>query len=178
MFPSRRVLSARVSAFLDLLKQGFPKGTPDELAAYTGAIRCGLAPCRSRFISKHSACVLAYRDGTFLPRAVVDAHLDRIAALDGIIATYVTVHAAATRAAAAADAAERRFCEGTPLGPLDGIPVAVKDLVAIVCTPCVSGSPSMRGCVTKRDAPVIGRLRAQGAVLLGKVHMVEFALGG
>lgn len=129
-------------------------------------------PC----FSSATELAAGYRDGSLSPRAIVEAHLRRIAALDGTLGAYVSVHADAARTAA--DAAECRFHAGAPLGPLDGVPVAVKDLFAIAGTACAAGSPSLRWRVSGEDAAVIRRLRAGGAVLLGKVHTVEFALGG
>jgi aspartyl-tRNA(Asn)/glutamyl-tRNA(Gln) amidotransferase subunit A len=81
-------------------------------------------------------------------------------------------------ALAAARAAEQRFRDGAPLGPLDGVPIAVKDLVD------VAGFVTRRGSLTTvqhapvpQDAPSIAPLRRQGAVLFGKTTTHEFGLG-
>lgn len=118
----------------------------------------------------------AYRAGELTPVAVVEDHLARIAALDGALHAYVEVYGDTARAEARASAA--RFAEGRPRGPLDGVPVAVKDLIEIEGRVCTAGSAIRRGHVATRTAAVVERLAAAGAVVLGKVHTVEFAFGG
>ncbi|MFA7438691.1 amidase [Castellaniella sp.] len=107
---------------------------------------------------------------------LVDAYLARIAALDDTLHAYSEVYAEDARLAAqAADLARRA---GYPLGPLHGIPVAVKDLIEIegrITTAGCAAWGQRRSAVT---ATLIQRLLAQGMIILGKTHMVEFAYGG
>jgi aspartyl-tRNA(Asn)/glutamyl-tRNA(Gln) amidotransferase subunit A len=106
---------------------------------------------------------------------VVDAHLARIAALDGRVHAFVAVEADAARAAArAADTARAR---GTA-GALAGLPVAVKDIFAVVGLVRGNGSRAFADDPpAAADAPVVARLRAAGAVIVGTTHMHELAFG-
>lgn len=117
-----------------------------------------------------------YRAGRFSPRDVVTAHLGRIAALNDALHAYIDVYGG--EATAAANASAQRFENGEPLGPLDGVPVAIKDLVEIAGKVCTAGSAIRRDYIAPRTATIVQKLEAQGAVILGKVHTVEFALGG
>ncbi len=117
-----------------------------------------------------------YRAGRFSPVAVTEAHLARIAALDAVIHAFTEVFVDEARAAARA--AADRYAADAPRGPLDGVPVAVKDLIEIAGKACAAGSATRRGWIARTTAPVVTRLEAAGAVILGKTHTVEFALGG
>jgi aspartyl-tRNA(Asn)/glutamyl-tRNA(Gln) amidotransferase subunit A len=81
----------------------------------------------------------------------------------------------ARRQAVAADAA---FAAGSRLGPLQGIPVSVKDLYGVEGLPTFAGSPRELPPAWRREGWLVGRLRGQLAVLMGKSHTVEFAYGG
>ena len=109
------------------------------------------------------------------PVEVVEAHLDRIAALDGKLRAYLTVTGdaalASARAAAAAVAA------GETLGPLHGVPVALKDLYCTRGVRTTAGSKILADWVPGEDATVVSRLIGAGAVVLGKLNMHEFAYG-
>src|SRR5216684_284017 len=109
------------------------------------------------------------------PTQAARAYLDRVAALDPKVKAYMTV--TADRALAQAAAADARFQSGRPLGLLDGIPLAIKDVLCTrgVETTCVS--KILKGYLPPYDATVVTRLRAAGAVLLGKLNMDEFAMG-
>jgi aspartyl-tRNA(Asn)/glutamyl-tRNA(Gln) amidotransferase subunit A len=117
-----------------------------------------------------------YRTGRISPVEVVDAQLSRIAALDPSLHAYTEVFGDEARAAVAA--AARRHRAGEALGPLDGVPLALKDLIEIEGKACAAGSATRQGRVSERTAPVAARLVEAGAIILGKTHMVEFALGG
>ncbi len=117
----------------------------------------------------------AYRAGTLDPVAVTQACLARIDQLDGTYHAFITV--ARERALSDARASAARWREGRPLGPLDGIPVALKDNIQVAGMPCTGGSAALRDDVPAQDAPVQSRLAAAGAVLLGKLNMHEGALG-
>jgi aspartyl-tRNA(Asn)/glutamyl-tRNA(Gln) amidotransferase subunit A len=106
---------------------------------------------------------------------VTRAHLDRIAAEDGGLGAYLHVDPeAAVRAAEAVDAAR---ASGEQLGPLAGVPVALKDVVVTEGVPTTSGSRILEGWRPPYDATVAARLKAAGTVLLGKTNMDEFAMG-
>jgi aspartyl-tRNA(Asn)/glutamyl-tRNA(Gln) amidotransferase subunit A len=106
---------------------------------------------------------------------VTQAYLDRIAAEDLAIASYLHVDAeAALKQAAEVDAAR---AAGTELGPLAGVPVALKDVVVTEGVPTTSGSKILEGWLPPYDATVAARLKAAGTVLLGKTNMDEFAMG-
>src|SRR5262249_47843671 len=75
-----------------------------------------------------------------------------------------------------AAASTRRYQEGRPLSPLDGIPFVVKDQIDVAGMPTTNGSPG-RGRVATNDAAVVGRLRAAGALVVGKSAMHELGMG-
>jgi aspartyl-tRNA(Asn)/glutamyl-tRNA(Gln) amidotransferase subunit A len=102
------------------------------------------------------------------------AHLDRIAAVDGDVHAFLHVSANAIATAAAVDA---RRAAGEPLGPLAGVPVAIKDVLATQDMPSTSGSKILEGWVPPYDATVVARLRGADLVPLGKTNMDEFAMG-
>jgi aspartyl-tRNA(Asn)/glutamyl-tRNA(Gln) amidotransferase subunit A len=106
---------------------------------------------------------------------LVEAALGRIEALDGRLGAFVAVLADQARAEAAARDAER--AAGRPCGPLHGLPVAVKDLVDVAGVVTAAGSPKLAANLARRDAPVVARLRAAGAVVVGKTRTHEFAYG-
>jgi aspartyl-tRNA(Asn)/glutamyl-tRNA(Gln) amidotransferase subunit A len=102
------------------------------------------------------------------------AFLDRIAALDPRVNAYITV--AAESARADAEAADRAIAAGEA-GPLTGIPVSVKDVLCTRDLRTTCASRILENFVPPYDAGVVERLRAAGAVILGKVNMDEFAMG-
>ncbi|MBI2491532.1 MAG: amidase [Candidatus Rokubacteria bacterium] len=110
------------------------------------------------------------------PVFLVRAYLERIERWDGDLHAYVTV--CRTRALAEAEQAERAVARGEPLGPLHGIPFAVKDQFDTAGEPTTLGSRLLAGRVPSEDAAVVARLRAAGGILLGKLNLTEFALGG
>ena len=90
---------------------------------------------------------------------------------------FLTVYADAARAAA--DAADRRARAGASLGPLDGVVVSIKDLFDVAGEPTRAGSTILAEATpAAADAPVVRRLRAAGAVIVGKTNMSEFAFSG
>jgi aspartyl-tRNA(Asn)/glutamyl-tRNA(Gln) amidotransferase subunit A len=125
---------------------------------------------------------------------VVDAHLERIATLDGVepagevwsartadelaereVHAYLHVTAAAARAHASD--IDRRRATGEELGPLAGVPLALKDVLTMRGAPTTCGSRILEGWVPPYDATVTERLRAADVVVLGKTNMDEFAMG-
>ena len=106
---------------------------------------------------------------------LAQAHLDRIAEVDGELHAFL--HVDAEGALAAARAVDARRADGDPLGPLAGVPVAVKDVFTTEGVPTTCGSRILEGWRPPYDATVVRRLRAAGLVLLGKTNMDEFAMG-
>lgn len=86
-------------------------------------------------------------------------------------------HVAREQALEAARRVEAAARRGDPLGPLAGIPVAVKDNIEVAGMPMTAGTRHLARGVPRTDAPVCGRLRDAGAILLGKLHMSEWAIG-
>ncbi len=110
------------------------------------------------------------------PVDLVEAYLDRIARRDPKLQAFVEVYAEdARQAAQAADLAIR---SGHAVGPLHGIPVALKDLIEIEGRTVTGGSDAWRARKATRTATLAQRLIAQGMIVLGKTHTVEFAMGG
>jgi aspartyl-tRNA(Asn)/glutamyl-tRNA(Gln) amidotransferase subunit A len=109
------------------------------------------------------------------PVEAVRVHLDRIAVLDGDLRAYITV--CAEPALAAARQAEQALMTGEPLGPLHGVPYALKDLYDTAGIRTTGGSRIFADRVPATDATVTRRLAQAGAILLGKLNMVEFAYG-
>ena len=116
----------------------------------------------------------ALRAGKLTSVALVEAYLDRIARVDGELRAYLTVTADVARAQAA-EADVRR--QGGEDGPLLGLPFALKDLFTTAGITTTAGSRILSDYVPPDSATVYARLRAAGAVLLGKTNMDEFAMG-
>ncbi len=114
--------------------------------------------------------------GRLSPVALVQTALDRVARDDRELNVFRNV--AAERALEDARAIEDAARRGDPLGPLAGIPVALKDNIEVAGMPLTAGTRLYDGGVPERDAPVWERMRAAGAVLIGKLHMSEWAIGG
>lgn len=106
---------------------------------------------------------------------VTRAHLDRIAAVDDRVHAFL--HVDTDGALAAAGAVDERRAAGEELGPLAGVPVAVKDVLATRGVPTTVGSKILEGWRPPYDATIVQRLREAGTVMLGKTNMDEFAMG-
>lgn len=115
------------------------------------------------------------RSGKLSSVALTEAILDRITAIDPIIRSYVTV--TGKDAIQAAENADKRIRSGDYLGPLDGIPLAIKDLYDTAGIRTTSCSKVRENYVPTEDATSVAKLRAAGAVILGKVATHEFAFG-
>jgi aspartyl-tRNA(Asn)/glutamyl-tRNA(Gln) amidotransferase subunit A len=105
---------------------------------------------------------------------VTQAHLDRIAAVDGDIHAFLHLNEHALETAAGIDKQRKA---GDELGPLAGVPIAIKDVLCTLGMPSTAGSRILEGWVPPYDATVVARLRDAGLVLLGKTNMDEFAMG-
>ncbi|MEU4782130.1 Asp-tRNA(Asn)/Glu-tRNA(Gln) amidotransferase subunit GatA [Micromonospora sp. NPDC023633] len=106
---------------------------------------------------------------------VTRAHLDRIAAVDDRVNAFL--HVDAEGALAAAGEVDARRAAGEELGPLAGVPVAVKDVLTTKGVPTTVGSRILEGWRPPYDSTIVQRLRAAGTVMLGKTNMDEFAMG-
>ncbi|MDR1999150.1 MAG: Asp-tRNA(Asn)/Glu-tRNA(Gln) amidotransferase GatCAB subunit A, partial [Frankiaceae bacterium] len=103
---------------------------------------------------------------------VATAHLERIDQVDGRVRAFLHVDAeGALRAARAVDEAR---AAGRALPPLAGVPLAMKDVVVTEGVPTTSGSRILEGWIPPYDATVSARVKAAGAVILGKANMDEF----
>ncbi|MEX2535447.1 MAG: amidase family protein [Trueperaceae bacterium] len=115
----------------------------------------------------------AYRRGELRPRAVTEAYLKKAA--PGPVYRELLEE----RARAQADRAERQFESGIDVGPLQGIPLALKDLLDVEGTVTAAGSKVLAATTAAlADAPAVARLDAAGAVFLGKTVMTELAFSG
>jgi aspartyl-tRNA(Asn)/glutamyl-tRNA(Gln) amidotransferase subunit A len=110
------------------------------------------------------------------PVDLVQLYLERIDRLDERLRAYIVVDG--DGALAAARKAETALLRGETGGPLHGVPFAVKDQFDTRGLPTTMGSRVLDGIVPATDATVVARLRAAGALLLGKLNLTEFALGG
>lgn len=111
--------------------------------------------------------------GALSARAAVDACLERIAERDGVVKAFV--HLSPEHARAQADALDTHRRSGRPIGPLHGVPVAVKDIIDTQDYLTENGTPLDKGRRPREDATLVRRLRAAGAVIIGKTVSTEFA---
>jgi aspartyl-tRNA(Asn)/glutamyl-tRNA(Gln) amidotransferase subunit A len=106
---------------------------------------------------------------------VARAHLDRIAAVDGEVKAFL--HVDTEGALRAAKTVDERKAAGEDLGPLAGVPLAMKDVVVTKGLPTTSGSKILEGWIPPYDATITRRVIDAGIVMLGKTNMDEFAMG-
>jgi len=113
--------------------------------------------------------------GDVSAREVAQAHLDRIEQVDP--AVHAFLHVDTDAALASADAVDAKRAAGATLGSLAGVPLALKDVLAMRGVPTTCGSRILEGWRPPYDSTVVGRLRAADVVILGKTNMDEFAMG-
>ncbi|MDQ2958313.1 MAG: amidase family protein, partial [Actinomycetota bacterium] len=124
--------------------------------------------------TEHTAAEAArlLESGALSAVELAEYYLDRIARLDPELNAVLAIAPDVRAAAEASDA--RRQAAGT-LGPLDGIPLLIKDNIEAVGLPCAAGSRALLGSPPVADAPLVSRLRAAGLVLLGATNLSEWA---
>jgi Asp-tRNA(Asn)/Glu-tRNA(Gln) amidotransferase A subunit family amidase len=115
-----------------------------------------------------------FRDGNDTPRAYLERCLEAIAAREPVVKAFVVLNQ--TNARAAADASSARWKAGKPLSAIDGMPIAIKDLLETKDLPTEMGCEAYRGNDTKRDNAAVWALREAGTLVLGKTVTAE--LGG
>ena len=116
------------------------------------------------------------RTGRVTSEAVTTAYLARIEALDSRLGAYE--HVARDSALAQARALDALLAAGTDLGPLMGVPVAIKDLIAVEGMPTTAGSNVEVEDLVGPEGTFVGMLKRAGCVILGKVKTAEFARSG
>jgi aspartyl-tRNA(Asn)/glutamyl-tRNA(Gln) amidotransferase subunit A len=117
-----------------------------------------------------------YAGGSFDPVQALEACLERTAQCQPRLNAMLHVDAAGARVAA--EASRARWARGKPLGPLDGVPVSLKDNLHAAGQPTTWGSKLLQDFFASRDELPVARLRAAGAVLFGKTNLPEFAMQG
>jgi aspartyl-tRNA(Asn)/glutamyl-tRNA(Gln) amidotransferase subunit A len=126
---------------------------------------------------RQSAATLAsaIAEGEVSAVEVAKAHLDRITAVDDRVHAFL--HVTGESALAQAQAVDAKRAAGDTLAPLAGVPLALKDILAMKGEPTTCGSRILEGWRPPYDATVVERLRANDIVILGKTNMDEFAMG-
>ena len=117
----------------------------------------------------------AIKNGETSATEVARAALDRITEIDDQLQAFLHVDTAGALQAAAE--VDRKCSAGEPLGPLAGVPLAMKDVVVTEGLPTTAGSRILQGWIPPYDATVTSRVKQAGIVMLGKTNMDEFAMG-
>src|SRR5438132_1480946 len=112
--------------------------------------------------------------GKITSKALTSAALARAKARADLNAFITLDEAGAMKAAAAFDAGRAK---GGACKPLGGVPIVIKDNIEVAGLPSSAGTPALKGFVPRKDAPVAAKLRAAGAIIIGKTNMHELAFG-
>jgi len=120
--------------------------------------------------------VALYRAGKASPVEALEAVLARILRHDRALNAVIAKDEGGARHAARAS--EARWQAGTPAGPLDGVAMTIKDSIPVAGLPCTWGCPVFRDVIPERDELPVARLRAGGAVIVGKTNVPEFTMAG
>jgi Asp-tRNA(Asn)/Glu-tRNA(Gln) amidotransferase A subunit family amidase len=110
--------------------------------------------------------------GKIFSKALTSAALARAKARTDLNAFITLDEAGAMKDATTFDASRKKGCK-----PLGGVPIVIKDNIEVAGLPSSAGTPALKGFVPKKDAPVVERLRAAGAIIIGKTNMHELAFG-
>jgi len=113
--------------------------------------------------------------GELTAERVLSAYTARISRLDRELGAYLAIDTAEARKVA--NELDRKRAAGQPIGPLGGVPIALKDVLVTKGLETTAGSKILEGWVPPYDATVVERLRAAGAVIVGKLNCDEFAMG-
>ena len=112
------------------------------------------------------------------PVELVDAHLARITQLNPQLNAFVTLDGERARdQAKLAESALGSSAKSKSVGPLHGVPISIKSSIDVAGLPCECGSVLRKGNVPSEDAPLVKRLRAAGAIILGNTNVPEFLMG-
>lgn len=121
-----------------------------------------------------TALMDAFASGTLSPVEAMEATLARVSQVNPALNAFFVVRA--DEALAAARESEKRWRAGTPVGALDGLPVSVKDSIAVAGWPYWRGTLARKGTVSSEDAPPAARLKEAGAIIFAKTTMPDFGL--
>lgn len=158
-----------------MLRHVTVSGSGEPLHSATEATRrrpdplCSMVAMTDPHLRDATGLAAALRRGEFSSRELLEHFLARIAALDPRINAIVTLDA--ERARARADEADAARARGEDWGPLHGVPITVKDSFETAGLRTTAGSPALAQHVPQQDAEAVRRLRAAGAVLLGKTNL-------
>jgi indoleacetamide hydrolase len=133
--------------------------------------RSALSALHELGVADAAACI---RSGVVTAEQVTEALLARAAA-NAKLNAFIALHPDLVREAARE--ADRRRASGAPLGPLHGVPLALKDNIDTAGSPTTAGTPGLADHRPKRDAPIAQKLLAAGAIVVGKSNMHELAFG-
>ena len=121
-----------------------------------------------------AALAQAVRDQTLSSREIVQAHLERIAAVNPAVNAITAV--LADEALAAADAADASIASRDAVGALHGVPITVKENIDVVGSATTQGVVSLKASLPAQDAPVVRHLKEAGAIVIGRTNVPEFGL--
>ena len=116
----------------------------------------------------------AIRSRQVSSQEVIEAHLQRIEAVNGSINAVVIVMA--EQALNAAKTADRAVADGADLGPFHGVPFTVKENIDVAGTPTTQGFKALTNAYPSRDAPIVERLKAAGAIPIGRTNLPSGAI--